>query len=122
MHIIFENIVVGLYPIIKLLRFFEIDVFYLNIKAKNKLKKELFSEKLKKNNVIPLPIEKQEKIPSEMTIDITANICPCLQNSIMGELQVLFPAWDIHIHYYRNKYHLVSLEKHSRLTPKRVLP
>jgi len=66
MHIIFENVTVRSYPIIKVLRFLRLDVFYLNIKAKTKFKRVSFSEKLKKNNVLPLPIEEQKEIPYEI--------------------------------------------------------
>ncbi len=62
MHIIFGHVTFWNLPIIKILKYFKFDVYYLYIEAKSDFKKNEIATKLKKNNILPLPIEFEKKI------------------------------------------------------------
>ena len=65
MHIIFGQVNIWTVILLKILKFFKFQVFYLHINAKTNIKKNEIAIKLKKNNIYPLPIELQKKISSE---------------------------------------------------------
>ena len=65
MHIIFGEVNIWTVILLKILKFFKFQVFYLHINAKTNIKKNEIAIKLKKNNIYPLPIELQKKISSE---------------------------------------------------------
>ena len=52
-------------PILKLLRYFKLNVYYIYISANTDDKKNKIATKLKKNNIFPLPIELENKILSD---------------------------------------------------------
>ena len=62
MHIIFESVTSWQIPILKLFKYLKFKVFYLNIVANSDFKKNEIAEKLKKKNILPLPIELERKI------------------------------------------------------------
>ena len=62
MHIIFGYVTFWNLPIIKILKYFKFDVYYLYIEAKSDFKKNEIAMKLKKNNILPLPIEFEKEI------------------------------------------------------------
>ena len=64
MHIIFGYISSWHVPILKVLRYFKFNVYYLYINAKTNIKKNEIATKLKKKNIYPLPIELEKKILS----------------------------------------------------------
>ena len=53
-----------------LLKLLGFEVFYLNIIAKSDEKKNELALKLKKQNILPLPIELEKKIPSEISYSL----------------------------------------------------
>ena len=62
MHIIFENVGYWQIPILRILRYLRLSIYYLYINAKSDIKKNEIAEKLKKNNIFPLQIELAKKI------------------------------------------------------------
>ena len=64
MHIIFGYLSYWQVPILKLLKYFNFDVYYLYINAKTNNEKIKIADKLKKKNIYPLPIELEKKILS----------------------------------------------------------
>ena len=67
MHIIFKNVFYWQFFILKLLKFLGFEVFYLNIIANSEVKKNELALKLKKKNILPLPIELEEKFPPKVS-------------------------------------------------------
>ena len=65
MHIIFGYLSYWQVPILKILKYFKLNVYYLYIEAKSDVKKNEIATKLKKNNIYPLPLEFQKKISSK---------------------------------------------------------
>ena len=63
MYIIFGNVGYWQIPILKILKYFKLNVYYLYIEAKSDIKKNEIATKLKKNNIFPIPIELEKKIP-----------------------------------------------------------
>ena len=68
MHIIFGNLTSWQMPILKLLKQLRFKVFYLNIIANSDFKKNEIANKLKKKNILPLPIELEKKILQKSTL------------------------------------------------------
>jgi len=66
MHVIFGYISHWQVPLLRLLKYFRLNVFYLHIDAQTKIKKCEIAKKLKKNNIYPLPIELEKKISSKL--------------------------------------------------------
>ena len=62
MYIIFGNVGYWQIPILKILKYFKLNVYYLYIEAKSDIKKNEIATKLKKNNIFPIPIELEKKI------------------------------------------------------------
>jgi len=62
MHIIFGYVSHWNIPLLRILKYFKPNVFYLNIDAKTETKKNEIATKLKKNNIYPLPIELEKRI------------------------------------------------------------
>ena len=62
MHIIFGYISYWQIFLLKLLKYFGFNVYYINIEAKTDSKKNEIATKLKKKNIYPLPIELEKKI------------------------------------------------------------
>ena len=62
MHIIFGHVSYWQVPILRLLKYFKFEVFYLYIDAKTKIKKNDIATKLKNKNIYPLPLELEKKI------------------------------------------------------------
>jgi len=71
MHIIFGYVAYWQMPILRLLKYFKFEVFYLHIDADTDVKKNKIATKLKKNNIIPLPIEFQKKISPKSSFSLT---------------------------------------------------
>ena len=65
MHIIFGYVSHWQVPVLRLLKYFKLNVFYLQIVAETKIKKCEIATKLKKSNIYPLPIELEKQIPPE---------------------------------------------------------
>ena len=65
MYIIFGNVGYWQIPILKILKYFKLNVYYLYIAAKSDIKKNEIATKLKKNNIFPLPIEFEKKISTK---------------------------------------------------------
>ena len=64
MYFIFGNVGYWQIPILKILKYFKLNVYYLYIEAKSDIKKNVIATKLKKNDIFPLPIELEKKISS----------------------------------------------------------
>ena len=62
MHIVFGYVMPWQVPMLKVLRYFKLNVYYLYIIAKTDIKKNEIATKLKKDNIYPLPIELEQKI------------------------------------------------------------
>ena len=62
MHIIFGFISFWQVPLLKVLKYFKLNVYYLYIDGRTDVKKSEIAAKLKKSNIFPLPIEFEEKI------------------------------------------------------------
>ena len=62
MYIIFGNVGYWQIPILKILKYFKLNVYYLYIEAKSDIKKNEIATKLKKNNIFPMPMELEKKI------------------------------------------------------------
>ena len=63
MHIIFGQATYWQIPLMIILKSLRLKVYYLCINAKSDLKKNEIATKLKKNNIFPLPIELEKKLP-----------------------------------------------------------
>ena len=70
MHIIFGYISYWQILLLKLLKYFGFNVYYLNIEAKTDSKKNEIATKLKKKNIYPLPIELEKKILPNMGFSV----------------------------------------------------
>ena len=72
MHIIFGHVLPWQVPIMKILKYFNLNVFYLHIDSKTEIKKNKIAIKLKKNNIYPLPrsdyllFYKSREVPEEI--------------------------------------------------------
>ena len=64
MHVIIGYVSNWQVPILKLLRYFKLNVYYIYISANTDEKKNKIATKLKTNNIFPLPIELENKILS----------------------------------------------------------
>jgi len=73
MHIIFGYVADWQVPILKILKYFKFEVFYLYISAESDIKKNEIATKLKKKNIIPLPIEFQKKISPKASFSLCTN-------------------------------------------------
>ena len=73
MHIIFGALTSWQIPMLRLFRFLKFKVFYLFIATNSNLKKNKIAEKLKKKNILPLPMELQNKILPEASFFL----CDC---------------------------------------------
>jgi len=73
MHIIFGYIAYWNLPIIRMLRYFKFNVYYLYIDAKSDFKKNEIATKLKKINIFPLPIEFEKKISPQASFFLCAS-------------------------------------------------
>jgi len=62
MDIIFGHISYWILPIMRILKFFKLNVYYLYIDANSNSKKNEIATKLKKNNIFPLPLEFEKRI------------------------------------------------------------
>ena len=97
MHIIFGYVSYWQVPILRLLKYFKFEVFYLHIDAKTKVKKNDIATKLKNKNIYPLPLELEKKIfiksnyfindPQEFTYKKNAKLVP---DEIIGKYCELF--------------------------------
>ena len=75
MHIIFGNVTHWQMRIMRILKYFKFQVFYLYIDVKTDVQKNEIATKLEKNNILPLPIEFQKKISSKASFSL-CNIDP----------------------------------------------
>jgi hypothetical protein len=76
MHIVFSCVTNWQVTILKILKYLGFEVFYLHIDASLDVKKRsAIAEKLKKNNIFPIPIEFQKKISSNVSFSL-CNIDP----------------------------------------------
>ena len=64
MHIIFAAVNNWHIPLLTILKFLKFKVFYLNIESETELEQNKLAAKLKKKNIIPLPIEFEKNISS----------------------------------------------------------
>ena len=62
MHIIFKHVAYWQTPILWILRYFEFNIYYLNVDANSAIKKSKIASKLKKINIFPLPLEFEKNI------------------------------------------------------------
>ena len=65
MYIIFGNVGYWQISILKILKYFKLNVYYLYIEAKSDIKKNEIATKLKKSNIFPIPMELEKKISSK---------------------------------------------------------
>lgn len=65
MHIVFGHISNWSLPIAKILKYFKFNVYYLLVDEKSNSKKIELADKLKNNNIYPLPLEFEKKILPE---------------------------------------------------------
>jgi len=70
MHIIFGYISSWSLPAIKLLKLLKFNVYYIYIDEVDLDKKNEIASKLKKNNIYPLPLEKEKKILPEASFSL----------------------------------------------------
>ena len=70
MHIIFGHVSHWHIPLLKILRYFKFNVFYLYIDAKAERRKNEIAIKLKKNKIYPLPIELEKRISSKLDYSV----------------------------------------------------
>ena len=66
MHIIFGYVSYWHIPVLRVLKFFKLNVFYIYVDAKTKIKKNEIATKLKANNIFQLPIELEKRIPPKL--------------------------------------------------------
>ena len=59
MHIIFGYVAYWHIPILRILKYLKFKVFYISIDSKINKTKYKIAEKLKKNNIYPLPLESE---------------------------------------------------------------
>ena len=71
MHIIFGYVSNWQTPILRILKYFKLNVYYIHINASTDVKKNEIATKLKKNNIFPLPIELEKKILSNAGLAIS---------------------------------------------------
>ena len=71
MHVIFGNVSYWQIFILRILKYFKFEVFYLYIDAKSDVKKNEIATKLKENNIFPLPIEFQKKISPKASFSLS---------------------------------------------------
>ena len=62
MYIIFGNVGYWQIPMLKILKYFRFNVYYLYIVAKSDIKRNEIATKLKKKNILPLPLELEKRI------------------------------------------------------------
>ena len=65
MHVIFGYVRYWQIIIMRILCYFNFKVFYLYIDTESDIKKNEIAIKLKKNNIYPLPIELEKKVPTQ---------------------------------------------------------
>ncbi len=65
MDIIFGHITYWTLPVIKLLKYLKLNVYYIYIDDKNEIKRNEIALKLKKINIFPLPMEFEKKISQD---------------------------------------------------------
>ena len=70
MHIVFGYVLPWQVPMLKVLSYFKLNVYYLYITAKTDIKKNEIAAILKKNNIYPLPIELEKKISPNRGLEI----------------------------------------------------
>ena len=70
MHIIFGYVSYWHIPVLRVLKFFKLNVFYLYVDAKTKIKKNEIATKLKVNNIYPLPIELEKRISPKLDYSV----------------------------------------------------
>ena len=63
MHIIFGQVNNWQVSLIKLLKYFKFEVFYLFIESKSEFENNKIANELKKKNIIPVPNELGKNIP-----------------------------------------------------------
>ena len=80
MHIIFGYVSYWHIPILKILKYLKFEVFYISVDSKIKEKKYEIAEKLKKNNIYPLPLELEKKIPSHLDYSLLDYECTYRKN------------------------------------------
>mgnify|MGYP001281831877 CR=1 FL=1 len=73
MHIVFGYVMPWQVPMLKILRYFKLNVYYLHVIAKTDIKKNEIATKLKKNNIYPLPLELEKKISPNPGLKILFN-------------------------------------------------
>ena len=59
--------------ILRILKYLKFQVFYLYIDVKTDVQKNEIATKLKKNNILPLPIEFQKKISAKASYSLRLN-------------------------------------------------
>ena len=62
-NLIFSEVNIFLSPLLKILKYFNFEVLYLDIKAQSKLKRDELAINLKKFGIIPLSLEHAKEIP-----------------------------------------------------------
>ena len=70
MYIIFGNVGYWQIPILKILKYFKLNVYYLYIEAKSDVARNEIAMKLKLNNIFPLPIEFEKKISPQASFSL----------------------------------------------------
>ena len=66
MHIVFGHVGYWQIPLIKLLKYFKLKVFYVFIESKTEFQRNEIANQLKKKNITPLPIEFEKQIPKTL--------------------------------------------------------
>ena len=70
MHIIFGHVGYWHIPLMRIFKFFRFKVFYLFIESKSEFQVNKIATKLKKENIIPLPIEFEKNISSRSSCSL----------------------------------------------------
>jgi len=65
MHIVFGHVNNWNVLLIRILQFFKFKIFYLYVESKTKIQMEQIAERLRKHNIIPLPIEYEKEISTD---------------------------------------------------------
>jgi len=68
MHLIFGHISNWTIPLLKILSYFKLKIFYIHIEADNIKKKSLLAEKLKSIRIFPLALEHQKDISTKVKV------------------------------------------------------
>ena len=103
MHIIFKNVAYWQMPILRILRYFKFNIYYLYVDANSAIKKNKIASKLKKVNVFPLPIEFEKNIYSDDSIELATTYDKIANlHIVLGDHSEALPYIKKSINIYQN--------------------